>query len=147
MPFTTARGTSSALRALLAGGPEEDGGFTLRTPEAILAQVRRCRILVTGAYHAAVFALGQGIPAVCLDGSSYYHAKWEGLVDLFGEGCRVVSLGAPQWETHLAVAIDGAWAGADAVRADLLASAARQVQAGRRACARIAALSSRMEAA
>jgi len=137
-----------ALRTLLAGAsPEKDGGATLRTPEAILAQVRRCRIVVTGAYHAAVFALGQGIPAVCLDGSSYYHAKWEGLVGLFGDGCRVVSLAEPQWETHLAGAIDAAWTQADAVRDGLLTATARQVEAGRRACARISALPSRMVAA
>jgi polysaccharide pyruvyl transferase WcaK-like protein len=138
----------SALRALLAGAsPEEDGGATLRTPEAILAQVRRCRIVVTGAYHAAVFALGQGIPAVCLDASSYYHAKWNGLEDLFGEGCRVVSLEEPEWEGQLARAIDRAWTQADAVRDPLLAAAAKQVNAGRAAYARIAALPSRMVAA
>ena len=102
---------------------------------------------MTGAYHAAVFALGQGIPAVCLDGSSYYHAKWEGLVDLFGDGCRVVSLADREWEARLAQAIGVAWTEADALRAPLLAAAARQVDAGRRACARIAALSSRREAA
>lgn len=137
-----------ALRALLAGaGPEEDGGATLRTPEAILAQVRRCRIVVTGAYHAAVFALGQGIPAVCLDGSSYYHAKWEGLVDLFGDGCRVVSLADPQWEAHLAGAVESAWTEAGAVRGRLLEAAARQVEAGRRASARVAALPSHRVAA
>jgi colanic acid/amylovoran biosynthesis protein len=137
-----------ALRTLLAGASrEEDGGATLRTPEAILSQVRRCRIVVTGAYHAAVFALGQGIPAVCLDASSYYHAKWNGLEELFGEGCRIVSLTEPEWEARLARTIDTAWAQADVVRADLLTAAARQVDAGRAAYARIAALPSRMVAA
>jgi polysaccharide pyruvyl transferase WcaK-like protein len=137
-----------ALRTLLAGAsPEENGGAALRTTDAILAQVRRCRIVVTGAYHAAVFALGQGIPAVCLDGSAYYHAKWEGLVDLFGDGCRVVSLADPQWETQVAGAIGTAWTQADKVRDGLLAAAARQVEAGRRAYARVSALPASVVAA
>jgi polysaccharide pyruvyl transferase WcaK-like protein len=133
----------AALRSVLTGvSPEQDGGSGLRTPAALLAQVRRCRILVTGAYHAAIFALGQGIPVVCFDGNSYYHAKWAGLVDLFGEGCRVVSLADPQWQAQLAGAIDTAWTQADAVRDDLLKATARQVESGRRAYARISELPS-----
>jgi polysaccharide pyruvyl transferase WcaK-like protein len=138
----------AVLRTLLAGvSPEQDGGSGLRAPASLLAQICRCRILVTGAYHAAVFALGQGIPAVCLDGSPYYHAKWEGLGDLFGDGCHVVSLAKPLWAMRLAGAIETAWSQADAVRDSLLAATARQVAAGRRAYARISALPLRMVAA
>jgi len=131
----------AVLRALLADvSPEQDGGAGLRTPDAILAQVRRCRILVTGAYHAAVFALGQGIPAVCLNASAYYRAKWDGLADLFEGGCHVVDLEGDALRPRLEQAIDAAWAGAGALREGLLAAAGRQVAAGRRAAARAAGI-------
>ena len=54
------------IRQLLAGFDDEsDGGLSLDTPLMLVKQTARCRIVVTGAYHAAVFALAQGIPVVC----------------------------------------------------------------------------------
>ena len=58
----------------------------------VIKQTARCRVVVTGAYHAAVFALAQGIPVVCLSNSPYYLAKFQGLEDLFGSGCTIVTL-------------------------------------------------------
>ena len=52
---------------------------------------------MTGAYHAAVFALAQGIPVVCLSNSPYYLAKFQGLEDLFGVGCTIVTLSEPDF--------------------------------------------------
>ncbi len=84
------------IRRLLAGVDDEsDGGLPLDTPLMLIKQTGRCRIVVTGAYHAAVFALAQGIPVVCLANSSYYLAKFQGLEDLFGLGCAIVMLGEP----------------------------------------------------
>ncbi|MFI6772593.1 polysaccharide pyruvyl transferase family protein [Nocardia sp. NPDC050412] len=42
------------------------------TPVDVFRQVGRCRVLVTNAYHLAVFALSQGIPAVGITASEYY---------------------------------------------------------------------------
>jgi colanic acid/amylovoran biosynthesis protein len=68
-----------------------------REPHAIIERIGRCRVVVTGSYHAAVFALAQGIPAVCLSNSEYYEAKFRGLADLFGVGVEVLSLSDRPW--------------------------------------------------
>jgi polysaccharide pyruvyl transferase WcaK-like protein len=57
--------------------------------------VSRCRVVVTGSYHAGVFALAQGIPVVATAASRYYHDKFSGLADLFGGGGDIVDVGSP----------------------------------------------------
>jgi polysaccharide pyruvyl transferase WcaK-like protein len=109
-----------------------DGGASLETPRELIEQTARCRIVVTGAYHAAVFALAQGIPAVCLTNSSYYLAKFQGLQDHFGAGCEIVTLADPEMPAKLAGAMEAAWNSAEAVRAPLLEAALRQVEHSRR---------------
>jgi polysaccharide pyruvyl transferase WcaK-like protein len=122
------------LRRLLMGFDDEsDGGLSLDTPLMLMKQVARCRILITGAYHAAVFALAQGIPVVCLANSPYYLAKFQGLEDLFGVGCATVLLGEHDFPSKLAAAIESTWDSAEAVRFPLLQSALRQVEESRRA--------------
>jgi polysaccharide pyruvyl transferase WcaK-like protein len=86
---------------------------------------------VTGAYHAAIFALAQGIPVVCLSNSPYYLAKFQGLQDLFGVGCAIVTLSEPNLQHRLTAAIEETWNAADAVRSPLLQSALHQIKAGR----------------
>jgi polysaccharide pyruvyl transferase WcaK-like protein len=105
----------------------------LETPAAAVRQIARCRAIVTGSYHAAVFALGQGIPAVCLAPNEYYVQKFDGLKGLFGAGCFVVHRGY----AGLDAALSDAWEQADELRAPLLTAAAAQVRAGRDAYARI----------
>lgn len=122
------------IRQLLVGFDDEsDGGLSLDTPQMLVQQTARCRIVVTGAYHAAVFALAQGIPVVCLSNSSYYLAKFQGLQDLFGLGCEIVELSESGWPERLATAIDRIWTSADAVRLPLLESAVRQMKGSREA--------------
>ena len=74
-------GDLDALRALLH--PERSGAgivlHDLATPEALITAAADCRVIVTGSYHAAVFGLARGVPAVCLTRSSYYDAKFAGL--------------------------------------------------------------------
>ncbi len=50
------------LRELLAGLGDTDGGASLETPQLVIERVGECRVVVTGSYHGAVFALAQGIP-------------------------------------------------------------------------------------
>jgi len=125
------------LRDLLTGVGSEDDGFQLDTPQEVIARVGECRIVVTGSYHAAVFALAQGIPAVGLTGSPYYVNKLRGLAEQFGGGCEVVGLDGPGLEARISAAIDRAWGSADRVRPALLDAAARQIRLGRAAFARI----------
>jgi len=117
------------IRRLLSGFDDEsDGGLFLDTPLSLIEQTARCRIVVTGAYHAAVFALAQGIPVVCLSNSAYYLAKFQGLEDLFGHGCAIVMLDEPDLPGRLAAAIESTWNSAEIVRSSLLQSALRQIE-------------------
>jgi polysaccharide pyruvyl transferase WcaK-like protein len=59
---------------------------------ALAFAARRCRLVVTGSYHAAVFALAQGVPVIGIAGSDYYLQKFEGLVGFYGAGCRLLRL-------------------------------------------------------
>ena len=130
----------AALRDLLAGMTVDDvdGGASLDTPQRVIDRIRQCRLVVTGSYHAAVFALAQGIPVIALASSEYYLGKMAGIADQFGDGCRVVTLAPPSLlASRTTAAIDRLWEDADRLRPTLLASAARQVAAGHAAYARL----------
>jgi polysaccharide pyruvyl transferase WcaK-like protein len=128
------------LRQLLSGVTGADGGgASLDHPQQVIDRIGECRVMVTGSYHGAVFALSQGIPVVALAKSEYYVNKMSGVADQFGLGCEIVRLtrddgGLP---ARLGAAIDRAWADADRVRDPLLAAAAEQVQLGRSAYQRL----------
>jgi colanic acid/amylovoran biosynthesis protein len=98
-----------------------------------MRQLQRCRIVVTGAYHAAVFALAQGIPAVCLARSPFFVDKFLGLADQFGAGCEVLLLDDADLPKRLASAMERAWASAEQIRPVLLEAAARQIEISRAA--------------
>ena len=133
-----------ALRRVLVppdggGGRAIDVGECIVTPTDLIRQVARCRVVVTGSYHAAVFALAQGRPVVAMTSSRYYDDKFAGLSDVFGLGCWIVSGERPD-ANALLTAIGQAWHAADAVRAPLMAAAAHMVAVGREAYARLPAL-------
>ena len=117
---------------------DDDQAAVLDTPRAVIDRVGDCRVVVTGSYHGAVFALAQGIPTVALIKSPYYAAKMAGVADQFGLGCELVSLDRPDLSSALRAAIDRAWDSADRVREPLLRAAADQVRRGRAAYARLA---------
>lgn len=135
---------------------EEDAGTILRLAQGYPAviegrrssqnardaidQVIRCRVVVTGSYHAGVFALACGIPVVAVARSRYYVDKFLGLSDQFGAGCEVVVAPTPAIADVVDAAIERLWVEADRLRARLLAAAARQMAAGRAAYLRVAAL-------
>jgi polysaccharide pyruvyl transferase WcaK-like protein len=106
---------------------KSDGGLTLDTPLKVIKQAGHCRVVVTGAYHAAVFALAQGIPVVCLANSTYYVGKFQGLEDLFGPGCETVVLDDPDVFAKISNAIEKAWQSAEMVRLPLQQAALRQI--------------------
>jgi polysaccharide pyruvyl transferase WcaK-like protein len=92
----------AGCRAKLLGGDLSD-------PSALAVAVGSCRVVVTGSYHAAVFALARGIPAVTISASSYYDAKFFGLADLFPDASYVVRLDAASLAVDLESAIRSAW--------------------------------------
>jgi polysaccharide pyruvyl transferase WcaK-like protein len=105
--------------------------------QSAIKQAGRCRVVVTGSYHAALFALAQGVSVVGLANASYYTAKFEGLTSQFGRGCRYVPMDRPQFVETLRDTIRQAWIAAPEVRAELIEASARQVERGHRAYARV----------
>ena len=132
--FHGAANDPAAIRQLLAGTDHQtDGGECLDSTPKLLSQIGRCRVVLTGAYHAAVFALAQGIPVVCLSNSEFYDDKFAGLADLFGVGCEIVYLDTADFPTALRAALDRSWHSAPALRDPLLQCAASQINMGRAA--------------
>jgi polysaccharide pyruvyl transferase WcaK-like protein len=126
------------IKQLLIGFDEQsDGGKTLDSPLKVIKQAALCRVVVTGAYHAAVFALAQGIPVVGLAKSTYFSNKFLGLEDQFGEGCQTVFLNEPALPQRLHSAIERAWQNADKLREPLQAAARRQIDLSRRSYERV----------
>jgi len=99
----------------------------LDTPEKIIQQVGECRIVVTGSYHAGVFALSQGVSVVAIVASNYYRHKFDGLAQQFEVGCQVVDRMAINFNDDLKTAIYKAWEDADLMRPSLLEKAIEQV--------------------
>jgi colanic acid/amylovoran biosynthesis protein len=121
-----------AIRELLAGYDDQsDGGYSLDTPRKVIEQAGRCRVVVTGAYHAAVFALSQGVPVVCLAQSELYFNKFLGLAEQFGAGCLVVDVNQADMPERLTEALDRMWRAAEQVRSLLHDSALRQIDLSR----------------
>jgi colanic acid/amylovoran biosynthesis protein len=116
--------------------------YDLPSPARVIAQVAQCRVVLTGAYHAAVFALAQGIPAVCLVRSQYSADRFLGLAAQFSRGCHVVPLGDPDLPRRIVEALTQAWDEAPRVREPLLAAAVRQIAAGHAAYRSIASFMS-----
>ena len=122
-----------AIKRILRGFDEEsDGGRTLDSPLKVIRQAALCRVVVTGAYHAAVFALAQGIPVVGLAKSAYFSGKFLGLEHQFGEGCQTVLLNEPEWPERLKGSIERAWQNADVLRGTLQAATLSQIELTRK---------------
>jgi polysaccharide pyruvyl transferase WcaK-like protein len=83
-------------------------------PEAFPEAVLNCRVVVTTTYHAAVFALSQGLPAVCIYRTDYQGAKLRGLADLYhGSGITLVEVASSGPRPSLSHAIMSAWYSAE----------------------------------
>jgi polysaccharide pyruvyl transferase WcaK-like protein len=129
------------IREILAGFDDRsDGGKDSRTPLAVIEEAGRCRIVVTAAYHAGVFALAQGIPVIALAANEYYELKFRGLADMFRGGCEVVHFQDPALPERLSATIEGFWEDADTLRPALQHAADRQIEAANEAYSRILAI-------
>ncbi|MCE5307535.1 MAG: polysaccharide pyruvyl transferase family protein [Acidobacteriales bacterium] len=114
--------------------------WRLEPPIRLVETIQCCRVVVTGAFHPAVFALAQGIPAVCLAKSSIHQDEFMWLARQFGPGCQVLSLDGESSSQELAKAIDMAWHAAYEVRSVLLSSSVRLIRMGRSAYRQLYAL-------
>jgi colanic acid/amylovoran biosynthesis protein len=119
----------------------------LQTPQAVIAQTGRCRLMIAMAYHAAVFALAQGIPTVCVANSAFFEEKFQGLADLFGAGCQVVPFRPAEFCEQLASTARLLWDEADELRPLLLDRAALQIKWAREAYGRAARIFAQLAAA
>lgn len=124
---------AEVIQQLMTGPSRSTGWRKFDTPHEIIKRTGQCRLVVTGTYHPAVFALAQGIPVVGLAKSTQYIHKFSGLADQFGCGCEVLLLDDEQLLEKLTFAIDTAWQSAGEVRPPLLEAAVRQIDSGRAA--------------
>jgi polysaccharide pyruvyl transferase WcaK-like protein len=142
LPVSLAPGAEDAdalRRSLDAAGPAT--GLVVpdvRTAADLSAAAGRCRVVVTGSYHAAVFALARGVPTVALSGSAYYDAKLGDLRALFPELAWLVPVGRDDTAALLTAAVAAAWDVGDDVRAHARAEARHQRRLGRELYARFA---------
>ena len=123
---------SRVIRELLVGyDATGNGSGSLQSPGDVIRQAGQCRLVVTGAYHAAVFALSQGVPTICLARSRYFAEKFLGLAGELGPGAEVVDLGQVGWVDNLPELMTRLWDGAASLRNGLLRTAERQIALGR----------------
>ncbi|HEX8521123.1 MAG TPA: polysaccharide pyruvyl transferase family protein [Tepidisphaeraceae bacterium] len=101
------------------------------SPAALIRRVSLCRTVITGSYHAGVFALSQGIPVTALARSEYYVNKFLGLAEQFPGGVTIVRLDDPKLRQRVSEAALKNWNDAPSLRAVLVASAQNQIRAGR----------------
>ncbi len=107
----------------------------INTPHDLVARIADCRTVITGSYHAALFGLAQGVPAVCVTRSPYYDGKFAGLNAFFPGSCFIVPAGSPDFASRLRAATRQAWNLPEEMRTAARAAAARQRDAGRAAYA------------
>lgn len=125
-----ANDVDAAGRAFGFNGADLAAAREIRRPDEGLAQIARCRVIITGAYHNAVFALAMGVPVVGLARSAYYLSKLHGVARQFGVGMTVLSLDDVDLREKLADELARLWDAAPALHAPLAAAAAAQVALG-----------------
>jgi len=124
---------AESLRALLPNDPLLRSKNEYDSPAKVASAVGRCRLVITGSYHAGVFALAQGIPVIGISGSAYYDGKFLGLRDQFGGGVDIVRVDQPDAGRALLQYVRTRWDSAPAQREPLLAAATRQIALSERA--------------
>lgn len=133
---------STYIRQLVGNYPNAIvGRKRLSMPRESINLAGQCRLMITGTYHGAIFALAQGVPVIGVASSVEYFNKLSELNDTFGEGCQVIRLDEESPE-QLCAAIDFFWLEADRLRSRLLEAAAHQIALQRAAYRRISDIAS-----
>jgi polysaccharide pyruvyl transferase WcaK-like protein len=129
IPISTYHEESDAasIRRVFGDMLDHDGSY-IGSPEEVVKEVGLCRVVITGSYHAGVFALSQGISVICLASSEYYVHKFQGLAAQFGSGCAVVAINDDRFVESFEAAFAHTWANAEKIRGGLLAAAEHQIQ-------------------
>lgn len=127
LPISFHEGDSdlSSLRGVLGDDAVDISVFD--SIDKLVKQVGGCRVVITGSYHAGVFALSQGVSVIAVVGSDYYRQKFEGLAEQFTLGCQIVDQGSSLFEENLKLAIANSWSNADDARPALLRKAEEQI--------------------
>jgi polysaccharide pyruvyl transferase WcaK-like protein len=110
----------------------------IETAERVIRYIQGCRVVLTGSYHAGVFALGQGIPVIGLAKSPYYEWKFQGLAHQFPDGCEAVRFSGPDFGARIETLLDRFWDAAPSLGPALRSEAQKQVNASRAAYHRAA---------
>jgi colanic acid/amylovoran biosynthesis protein len=129
--FSDATPDVSAISGVLRDSPAIKAGLCSERWEDIVDLVAKCRVVITGSYHAAVFAMSQGIPVIAIAQSRYYEDKFYGLQNQFGTGCTVMNLEAAA--RGLEEAICTVWHSSEDVRDRLRCAASQQIGLSREA--------------
>jgi len=106
-------------------------------PLDLIKKIGRCRLVITGAFHPALFALAQGIPAIGFFNSVYSYNKFSALNDEFGPACQILHLEDESFDEKLATAIDTAWTSAEELKSGLFDAALCQIERGQAGYRRI----------
>lgn len=117
--------------------PEAFRAPIVRGPEDVIELTGTCRVVITGSYHAAVFALAQGIPVVALLKSSYYRDKFTGLAAPFGVGCVCLDMSERDFPARLHATALRLHGRAEQLRPALLERAEAQIICGQNAYSRL----------
>lgn len=128
--FATSDDLQYIYRLVIGSEPPPEA-LKRESVEDVIRLAGRCRVVVTGSYHAAVFALSQGVSAVCLARSAYYDDKFFGLQEMFGDGCEVIRPDDGIGRDDFIEVIERAWERAEEVRPQLIAAAESQAQSSR----------------
>lgn len=124
-----------ALRELLGPhAPDLEETAAIDTPQALIERLRRCRVVLTGTYHAGVFALSAGTPVVTLSSSDYYDRKFAGLAEQFGRAAvRSLRYETADLASAVRRALEESWAAAPDLRDRLHGAATDQRKRSREA--------------
>lgn len=131
--FTKKNSDSQAIVTLFELGDEQ--AFPVDAldvlPKAIIRQAGKCRIVITASYHAAVFALSQGVQVIALIATPYYVSKFAGLSAMFPDGIIMIALYEKDGFTVMKKALNISWDRAVDNRERLIKSAEEQIEKGK----------------
>ncbi len=130
----------NTARLLPDGVSVDAASAAASSPEDIVQLAGRCRVVITGSYHAGVFALSQGVPVIGLYKSPYYKQKFDGLAVQFGEACSVVPLADEKLSENLSAEALRLWSAAEVLRGPTLARAEAQIELADEAWSRLHSL-------
>jgi colanic acid/amylovoran biosynthesis protein len=136
VPISSARHESDSthIKQILKGYKSVSQDWRkLGLPMDAILQASKCRVMVTGTYHGAIFSLAQGIPVVGVARSAEYVNKLSELSDEFPAGIRMVNLNDDRLKFNLNKAIEDSWSSAEETRDSLLKDAARLIDLQHRA--------------